>query len=728
MILFFMYNVCMHIISVYITNASLSVDKPFSYAFHHPIEKYKRVIVPFNHKNSIGIVVDCRNSELDYQQYEEKYGYGILDVYEVIDEEPIFDEKMFDLAKWLSATTISPLVSCINAMLPKALKTTKSIKPAVKEEYLYLLPFTSFKTKKQEEYYHSLKDGMKCSLARKRSISIFNSLYQQGAFRIAEEEKRYEAQSADIKPFLDLNPDQRAAFEQFINTDKLVSLLYGVTGSGKTEVYLHLAREYLKKNREVLILVPEISLTPQMIKRVKERFSDVIFYHSELSDQEKYEQFMRVKRREAYIVVGTRSSIFLPFNDLGLIIIDEEHDNSYKQENVPCYNVRNVAIKRANDNNGKVLLASATPSLDSYTRAKKSDYCFLSLPKRINDAPPLISTVDLNSEIRRGGSYIISKPLQDEIRTVLENGKQAIIVLNRRGYSPVVKCKSCGSTLMCGDCDVALNYHNDTKSLVCHQCGKIYPLTRKCPNCNSNEFLYYGFGTMKATEELQRLFPNARIDRMDRDNTSRKGSHQKILERLEKHETDILIGTQMIAKGLDYPDVTLVGILNADSGLMRQDYNTAKMTFDLLMQASGRSGRANDKGKVIIQTFNEDHYVIKAVLRQDYEYFYNIEMNYRYKTSYPPYAHLLSIIMEDVNDEKVQKLAKSLYESFKSNEIKCYKPTKIAKMNKLQRYRLIIAGKSLIDLINKTNPIIRKSLASNNGIRIKVDIDPLYLE
>lgn len=723
-----MYNVCMHIISVYITNASLYVDKPFSYAYEKPIEKYKRVIVNFNHKRSVGIVTDAKECELDHLQYSMQYGYEILDVLQVIDEEPVMDDKMFDLAKWLSATTISPLVSCINAMLPKALKTAKNIKPSVIEEHLHLLPFDNFKTKKQEEFYYQLKDGMKCSLARKISPSIFNSLYKKGAFEIVNEEKKYEETDADIKPFLDLNSDQRRAFEDFLSSDKLVSLLYGVTGSGKTEVYLHLAREYLNKKKEVLILVPEISLTPQMIKRVKERFNDVIFYHSQLSDQEKYEQFMRLKRKEAYIVVGTRSSIFLPFSDLGLIIIDEEHDSSYKQENVPCYNVKNVAIRRAMADNGKVLLASATPSLDSYTRAKKGDYGFLLLPRRINDTPPVISTVDLNTEIRRGGSYIISRDLQKEIENVLANHQQAIIVLNRRGYSPVVKCKACGSTMMCGDCDVALNYHSDINSLVCHQCGRIYPLTRRCPNCSSNELLYYGFGTMKAEEELKRLFPMAVIERMDADNTSKKGSHQLILERLEKHETDILIGTQMIAKGLDYPDVTLVGILNADSGLMRQDYNAAKMTFDLLMQASGRSGRAKSPGRVIIQTFNEDHYVIRAVLKQDYEYFYNIEMNYRYKTSYPPYAHLLAIMIEDVNDEKAHRVVSELYQSLISDNIKCYKPIKVAKLKKLQRYRLLLAGKSMIDLINNTNPLIRRILAKNTGVRIKVDIDPLYLE
>ncbi|MBR4421763.1 MAG: primosomal protein N', partial [Erysipelotrichaceae bacterium] len=513
-----------------------------------------------------------------------------------------------------------------------------------------------------------------------------------------------------------------------INNEQMVSLLFGVTGSGKTEVYLHLADYYLKQNKEVLIMVPEISLTPQMIERVKERFDDVIFYHSELSDQERYEQYMRVKQGEVKIVVGTRSSVFLPFHDLGIIIIDEEHDSSYKQDNVPCYHARNVAIRRAMSHHAKVLLASATPSLDSYSRALKKDYQLLELKNRINLNLPEISVIDLTKQLRQKDSYIISKPLKEAITATLNNNKQVIILLNRRGYSPIIKCGSCGTTLMCQDCDTPLNYHKDENVLKCHQCSRVYKIPKTCPSCQSDKLIYYGFGTKKVEEELIDLFPQAQIARMDRDSVNHKGAHQQILKSFEKHEIDILIGTQMIAKGLDYPDVTLVGILNADAGLMHQDYNSAKMTFDLLMQASGRSGRADSIGQVIIQAFNTEHYAIKAVISHDYNYFYNIEMNYRQKTQYPPYSHIIEIILSDVNEKRLQDSLTFLNQETSALSYKIYRPYRLPKQQKQERYRILIMGKEIIGMLKDVQGIVDRYIAKNGMSHIKIDIDPLYLE
>ncbi len=718
----------MYLLEVYVTNASLNINRPFTYLSNEKVDLYCRVRVSFHNADNLAIVSACTYTDKDLITIKEELGYEPLFILSVVDEEPVLSKELFDLAFWLSKTTISPLISCLNSMLPKALKTSKkhSSPKMVSKFHKYEGDFTP--TKRQKEVYDLLYEGIPAPEARKISPSIISKLLSINAIEEYEEEAVYTNKQIASSAFKTLTSAQQEAYEKILSTDKNVSLLFGVTGSGKTEVYLHLARHYLSLGKDVLILVPEISLTPQMIERVKQRFDDAVFYHSELSDQERYEQYKRVRNKEVRIVVGTRSAIFLPFHDLGLIIIDEEHDSSYKQDSVPCYHVKNVAFKRAIDHHGKVLLASATPSLESYTRALRGDYQLLQLKDRINHTLPKIEIIDLNKEVRNHSSYIITRPLKEEIGRCLEQGKQAIILLNRRGYSPIVKCGECGSTLMCQDCDTPLNYHKDEDVLKCHQCGRTYKRIDRCPNCGHKPLLYYGFGTKKAEEELQKLFPAAKIERMDRDSTYKKGAHEAILKRFEAHEADILLGTQMIAKGLDYPDVTLVGILNADAGLMHQDYNSAKVTFDLLMQASGRSGRADHEGKVLIQAFNPDHYAIKAVLSQDYTYFYNIEMNYRNKTKYPPYSHIVEILLSDNDERKIQDCAQYLYEKIKDLPFKVYKPYELGRSKALYRYRLLLMDKDLLSLLKKTNEVIHSYIADKKHARVKIDVDPLYLE
>ncbi|MBQ1533958.1 MAG: primosomal protein N' [Erysipelotrichaceae bacterium] len=718
----------MYLIEVYVTNASLNVDRPFTYYSDAPVKKFCRVKVEFHHAPNHAIVSGCRYTDKDIQEIKVELGFEPLPVLEVIDSEPVLSDELFELAFWLSRTTVSPLISCLNAMLPKTLKTDKIIKNPKMIRRIRKNAGEFDLTQKQRKVYEQLTDDMTLTDANRISTGIVKKLLEKGAISEYVSEAEYENRPISQSSFKQLTSDQQKSYDRIIETDKTVSLLFGVTGSGKTEVYLHLARYYLKQNKDVLILVPEISLTPQMIQRVKERFEDVVFYHSELSDQERYEQYKRVKQGEVRIVVGTRSAIFLPFQKLGMIIIDEEHDQSYKQDNVPCYHVKNVAFRRALTHQAKVLLASATPSLESYTRALKGDYEFLQLQNRINLNLPEIKVIDLARQIRQRDSYIISKPLDEAIRKTLEQSKQVIILLNRRGYSPIIKCSECSTTLMCTDCDTPLNYHKDENVLKCHQCGRTYRIPKTCPNCGKNSLVYYGFGTKRVEEELHQRYPEARIERMDRDNVERKGAHERILKRFESHETDILIGTQMIAKGLDYPDVTLVGILNADAGLMHQDYNSAKMTFDLLMQASGRSGRANSKGQVIIQAFNTEHYAIKAVMNQDYGYFYRIEMNYREKTGYPPYSHIVEMIVSDANESRLNTSAELLDEEIGRLKYKKYRLYEMAKIKKQFRKRILIMDKDLIGMLKDLHQIIDRYLKRNNVSRIKVDIDPLYLE
>lgn len=718
----------MFLIEAYVTNASLTINKPFTYYSDIDIQKYVRIKVKFNKSFCHALVLNSTYTDKTLEDIKDELGFELLPVIDIVDESPIINDELYNLAIWLSKTTISPFITCLNTMLPKALKTSKSL---VGPKYLHKIRKTGINadlTVKQNEVLNQLNDGMLISDARKINSPIIKKLLDKHVIEEYEQEVVYHNQDTNHEEFKTLTNDQKDAYNNLINTDKLVSLLFGVTGSGKTEVYLHLARHYLSMNKDVLILVPEISLTPQMIQRVKSRFNDVVFYHSELSDQERYEQYQRVKNQEVRIVVGTRSSIFLPFADLGLIIIDEEHDQSYKQDNMPCYHVKNVAIKRALDHRAKVLLASATPSLDSYSRALKGDYQLLKLENRINLSLPEIEIVDLTKQIKKADSYIISKPLKMELDKCLNNHKQAIILLNRRGYSPIVKCSECGITLMCKDCDTPLNYHKDLNMLKCHQCSRVYKLPEYCPNCNNKSLIQYGFGTKKVEEELRNIYPNAQIERMDRDNVSKKGAHEKILNRFENKDIDILIGTQMIAKGLDYPDVTLVGILNADAGLMHQDYNSAKMTFDLLMQASGRSGRSLDKGKVIIQAFNIEHYALKAVLNQDYQYFYNIEMNYRKKTSYPPYSHLVEIIIADMNQERLENSVKIIYEKVSNLSYKKYKPYDLGKLVKRYRYRILIQDKDLNSMLKDLNKLIYEDLNLSKLSSVKINVDPLYLE
>ena len=717
----------MYVVKVYVTNSSLSVNRLYSYYYEEYIEPFKRVEILFNKSKTSALVIECFYID-DLKEYEIKEGFKLLKVLSVLDEKAIINSEQYNLAKWLSKTTISPFISCLNTMLPKALRTSKKLFFNVKKEYLKKIDYNYPFTKRQKEIFDLLVEDMELSEARKLSSSIIRTFIEKGVIEVFKKDKEYSGETFFIKDnFKELTIDQDKAYNDFISSNKLVSLLFGITGSGKTEVYLHLARYYLKQNKEVLILVPEISLTPQMIQRVKERFNEVIFYHSELSDQERYEQYMRVKEGNVKIVVSTRSGIFLPFNNLGLIIIDEEHDTSYKQDNTPCYSVKNVAIKRALNFKAKILMASATPSLDAYSRALNGEYNFLKLEKRINNVLPNIEIVDLNKEFKNKKSSIISSTLINKIDNTLNKHKQAIILLNRRGYSPIVKCSKCGGVLMCRDCDVPLNYHKDINMLMCHLCGKTYKST-KCPNCGSDVLVYYGFGTLKVEEEIKKLFPLAKVERMDRDNVGKKGAHEKILKRFEDKEIDILIGTQMIAKGLDYPDVTLVGILNGDSGLVHQDYNAAKITFDLLMQAAGRSGRANNMGEVLIEAYNLDHYVLKAVLKQDYNYFYKIEMNYRLKTSYPPYKHLLVLMIYDTNLVCINNALAYFEKALINLPFKIYRPIKLNKIKGNERYRILFLNKDIKELIDITWKIVDDYLKQKNMAKIKVDIDPLYLE
>ncbi len=720
----------MYLLEIYVTNAALAVNRPFTYYSLKPAKIFTRVAVTFSNRRCLGFVTSVIETNHTLKQVSDELGFEPLEIIEKVDEEPILNQELFDLACWLSRTSVSPLISCLNVMLPKTLKTGVIAYKPTKIKYIRKLPNDKNiqLTIKQLAVYEQLVDGQTYSEASKLSRAIIKKLIEFGLIEIYLADKENIQTIGGQEHFKTLNSDQQKAYDNLIQSDKRVNLLYGVTGSGKTEVYLHLADYYLKRGQQVLILVPEISLTPQMIDRVKKRFSDVAIYHSYLNNQERHRQYFSVLKGEARIVVGTRSSVFLPFENLGLIIVDEEHDSSYKQDDTPCYNAKNVAFKRAIDFNAKVLLASATPTLESYSRALKGDYQLLELPKRINDCLPNINIIDLQKEIKMGGSYMIAKPLKTAIAKTLKENHQAIILLNRRGYSPVLRCDNCKETLMCGDCDVALSYHAYEHCLKCHVCGKTYKMPSVCPYCHQGRLSQFGFGTQKVVEELEKLFPEVKIGRMDADTTTRKNAHEELLSKFGHQEYQILVGTQMIAKGLDYPNVTLVGILNADAGLMHDDFNSAETTFALLMQASGRSGRAQNRGEVYIETFNPDHYVLKAVEHQNYREFYNIEMQYRRKAFYPPYSHIISIIIKDTNIKKLERSKNYLYDMINKLPYRKYRPVKLNKIKTFERYRFILRDQNLIDLLNDVHHLVDAYLKEKNLSNIKIDVDPLYLE
>lgn len=718
----------MYIVEVYAANASLKVNRTFSYYFEEPVKKHVRVLVDFNFAKILAFVDNCFEVE-SLKEYEQKVGYTLKPIFKVIDENPIVNEEIYELAKWLMKTTVSPFISCINTCLPKAEKTGKTLTSVVKTIYVRKTSLIPTKiTPKQTEVYAQIRDGMTYSELRKINSTIPLKLLEMGFIEKYQEEREYKEISSFKDEFKVLNLEQETAYKNIIETNKLVSLLYGVTGSGKTEVYLHLARYYLSLNKQVLILVPEIALTPQMIARVKSRFDGVSFYHSNMSDQEKYEHYKRVINNEVNIVVGTRSAVFLPFSNLGLIIIDEEHDHSYCQDNTPCYKAKDVSIKRAINHQAKVLLASATPSVDTYARALNGDYNLVKLTKRINNTVPKINIIDTRNDYRKGNSSIISNTLKERISEELDKKHQIIILLNRRGYQPLVKCSECGEVIKCEHCDISLTYHKDTNKLVCHECGTIYSGVYSCKKCGSKTHIYYGYGTKKVEEELNLLFPQAKVERFDRDSTAKKNGHEEILTRFEKREIDILVGTQMIAKGLDYPYVSLVGILNADAGLNRSDYLASESTFDLLMQASGRSGRSEIEGEVYIQIYNADHYVLNSVMNQSYDEFYQQEIKYRTNLNYPPFRHILTFTLKDKNEKRLNKSLEIINSLLEEHSIKKLNPVKLLKTKDINRYKITILDKSLTNCLDVANAVTNKYLANTSVSDIVIHVDPKVIE
>lgn len=539
---------------------------------------------------------------------------------------------------------------------------------------------------------------------------------------------------------LDLTPEQREAakhIHQAVSDGQHETfLLHGVTGSGKTEIYLQTIDHVLQKGKEAIVLVPEISLTPQMVQRFKERFgSNVAVLHSGLSTGEKYDEWRKIHRKEVKLVVGARSAVFAPFENLGMIIIDEEHESSYKQEEMPRYHAKDVAIERAGRHQCPVVLGSATPSLETYARAKKGVYTLLSLKHRVNHQQlPHVSLIDMREELRNGNRSMFSEELMLRLKEVLERKEQAVLFLNKRGYSSFVMCRDCGYVEQCPHCEISLTYHRYQKRLKCHYCGHEAPVPAECPECHSEHIRYFGTGTQRVEEELTKVLPEARVIRMDVDTTSRKGAHEKLLTSFGNKEADILLGTQMIAKGLDFPDVTLVGVLSADTSLHIPDFRSSEKTFQLLTQVSGRAGRHEKAGSVIIQSYTPSHYSIELTKQHDYEAFYEQEMLHRRHQSYPPYYFLA---MVTVSHEEVTKAAHVTDQIVQFLKMNCAPNTRIlgpaaspiAKIKDRYRYQCVIKYKrenELASLLRKIQDHYQKEMEQKQ-LMISIDMNPYMM-
>ena len=542
---------------------------------------------------------------------------------------------------------------------------------------------------------------------------------------------------------LELTDEQEKAYETIWEAaqDHLYSefLLFGVTGSGKTEIYMQLIEKILQEGKTSIMLVPEISLTPQTVDRFISRFGEeqIAVLHSKLSAGERYDQWNKIKETRAKIVIGARSAIFAPIENLGLIIIDEEHDGSYKSETTPKYQAKEVARYLAKKNNIPLVLGSATPDLASYYDTQKEQTTLLKLTKRANKANlPDIEIVDLRRELQQGNKSMISGKLYTAIKENIQNKKQTILFLNRRGFSTFVMCRECGNTIKCKNCDITLTYHASKQKLKCHYCGYEIPMVKKCPECDSENIRHFGAGTQKLEEQIHMLFPTVKTIRMDVDTVTKKNSHEQILNKFKNEDIDILIGTQMVVKGHHFPNVTLVGVIAADTNLNMEDFRASEKTFQLLTQVAGRAGRDKSEGRVIIQTYNPDNFAIECSKKQDYNLFYNTEILMRKQLKYPPFCDIIIIGVSTEKEQDGTKIIQKLHSYLKSRVIQenlgiiLYKgmPAPIDKIKNKYRFRIIVKCKFDDNIINLMEDVLKQyeqmNESKNIENRVSIDLNP----
>ena len=710
-----------------------------------------RILVPFGNKKTLeeGFVIG----------FKEKSEYKVKDISKIQGGIKLTPNNI-ELAKLMARRYFCNISDCIKLMLPPG-TLSKNIENRIKGKllnFVYLkkdideieedIENKIIKSEKQKRVLNFLiqNEGIQTvelELITETTSSVLKALEKKEYIEIIEEKvERNPFINKKIKSTknLKLTEEQKEAFdkinESIKNNTHKEFLLYGVTGSGKTEIYLQLIGEVLKKNKTAIVLVPEISLTPQMVDRFIARFGKekIAVLHSKLSIGERYDEWNKIKNGDCKIIIGARSAIFAPVENLGLIVIDEEHDSSYKSETNPRYNAKELAGYMAKQNNIPLILGSATPDICTYYKAENKDIQMLKLSKRANDSNlPNVEIIDLKQELANGNRSSLSLKLYSEIEENLKNNKQTILFLNRRGYSTFVMCRDCGYVVKCKNCNITMTYHFKKNKLKCHYCGHEKKSINVCPECNSKNIKYFGTGTQKLEQEINKLFPSATTIRMDVDTVTKKNSHEEILNKFKNNNIDILIGTQMVVKGHHFPNVTLVGVIAADSSLYIEDYRANERTFQILTQVAGRAGREHLPGKVIVQTYNPENFAIECSKKQNYELLYETEIELRKQLKYPPFCDIISIGLADTEENNIKIVSEKLYKNinilikkFNLNVI-LYKPLPcpIDRIKNKYRWRIILKGKlnnTLIDIINYS---INK--LNNKSTRIIVDTNPTNL-
>ena len=723
---------------VIINSEALEIDRPFTYKvpeeFNNEIKIGQIVKVPFGkgNKTSEGFILNLKN--------DDNIKFKTKNIAAILVKDPVIDEDDINLIEFLREKTLCKYIDAFRLLIPvgimKGAKAKKKKVIVLKNEDLSNIKNPDGYKKIVEFFKTNSGKYTKSELINEHSISQYklNKLIENEVLSIEEESVfRYNDRVYNKDSAKTLTIEQENIIREYINSDDTMFLLKGVTGSGKTEVYMKLVERVLLEGKSAIILVPEIALTPQMIERFKGRFGvNVALFHSKLSDGERFDEWFRVKEGKAKVIVGARSAIFLPAKNLGLIIIDEEHENTYKSEQNPKYQTKEIAEYLSELKGCKVILGSATPSIETYYRALTGEMKLLELNSRVDNKPmPPMKVIDMRNELKGGNKSLFSRELFIAIQERLKRKEQIILFLNRRGFSTFVSCRSCGYVFKCDECDISMTYHKNGL-LICHYCGKTKREPRECPKCHSKYVKFFGAGTQRVEEEVKKYFNNVRILRMDVDTTRDKHSYERIYNTFKNGEADILIGTQMVSKGLDFKNVTLVGILAADMSINIPDYRAAERTFQIITQVAGRAGRGDKQGEVLIQTYTPQHYSLQYAVNYDYEGFYEKEFTVRAMMKYPPFGKLLLINGTSKKEEllknfmhKITMMIKPLVESCLDIEILGPIPCMISKVKENYRWQIVIKGefdsyfsKNIKEILYDENKNVY------NDIRISMDINP----
>lgn len=745
------------IAEVIINRGAKKLNRTFDYNIPKDLEELilvgSKVLVPFGNGEKL--------AEAFVVGIKEKSAFELKNIAKL--EENLTD-KQITLAKWMAKRYFCNISDCIKLMLTPGTRNKNKEKRIQDktincvylkkdiEEIEFEIETGKIKSEKQKRLLNFVKDNEGTTVPEIEMFTdcargIVNTLVKNGYLEIIEkkvERNPLLGRNCEKTNNLNLTEEQKNAYnrvEEAIDKNEYEQfLLYGVTGSGKTEVYLQLIEKVLKIGKNAIVLVPEISLTPQMLDRFISRFgkSDIAILHSKLSIGERHDEWERIRERKARIVIGARSAIFAPIENIGIIIIDEEHDSSYKSETNPRYNAKEIAKILAKENKAPLLLGSATPDINTfYNATSETEYGntkiqLLTLTKRANESSlPKVEIIDLKQELANGNRSMLSMELYNSIEENIRQKRQTILFLNRRGYSTFIMCRNCGYTVKCPSCNISMTYHSYERKLKCHYCSYEENLVTTCPECHSDKIRYFGTGTQKLEQEINKQFPNASTIRMDIDTVTKKNSHEEILNKFKNENIDILIGTQMVVKGHHFPNVTLVGVIAADSSLNIDDYRANERTFQILTQVAGRAGRENLSGKVIIQTYNPDNFSIICAQKQNYEMFYETEIALRKQLKYPPFCDIILISFNSLNETNIKNISNEMYkkllEKLNQEEFKIFRPmpSPIDKIQNRYRWRIIIKGNMTVEANEVLNQTLKEIYSRNiKDIRISIDVNP----